>query len=228
MSLARRLRARDAGKECPQNEDQREGRSGAVPEPTSRSCAGGPASTWRRARSRRVYKADRETVVKLLNEALATEIVSRAPIQVPLLHGERHRLPGGQDRVPRACHNEEQQHADMISERITRSSTEGPITTPKDCPAAAIPSTRRERRPRHDPRGSRRRARRDRFLFGDDPVPRRRRSHDPAHARNRSSRPRSTHADDMKTLLETIGKKQGRRRRLTPRCSGARRDKLGG
>jgi bacterioferritin len=36
------------------------------------------------------YKADRETVIKLLNEALATEIVCVLRLQAALFHGRGH------------------------------------------------------------------------------------------------------------------------------------------
>ena len=65
------------------------------------------------------YKADRETVVKLLNEALATEIVCT------LRYKNHHYMARGihsesvaQEFLEHA--NEEQAHADMISERIVQ------------------------------------------------------------------------------------------------------------
>src|SRR5688572_2736332 len=64
------------------------------------------------------YSADRETVIKLLNEALATEIVC-------VLRYKRHYYAAQGVRGEKAKEeflehaNNEQQHADMIAERIT-------------------------------------------------------------------------------------------------------------
>src|SRR5512146_2992866 len=65
------------------------------------------------------YRADRETVIRLLNEALATEIVC------VLRYKYHYFMAGGinsqsvkQEFLEHA--NEEQQHADMIAERITQ------------------------------------------------------------------------------------------------------------
>lgn len=65
------------------------------------------------------YRADRETVVKILNEALATELVC-------VLRYKRHYFmaeginaqPAAQEFLEHA--NEEQMHADQIAERITQ------------------------------------------------------------------------------------------------------------
>jgi len=46
------------------------------------------------------YRGDRETVVRILNQALATEIVCRPPLQAPPLHGERHPLASRCGRIP--------------------------------------------------------------------------------------------------------------------------------
>ena len=65
------------------------------------------------------YRADRETVIKLLNEALATELVC-------VLRYKRHYyMAGGIHAEPVATEFqqhavEEQQHADQIAERITQ------------------------------------------------------------------------------------------------------------
>ena len=65
------------------------------------------------------YKGDRETVIKLLNEALATEIVC-------VLRYKRHfYMAQGIHAEPVAAEflqhaNEEQGHADLIAERITQ------------------------------------------------------------------------------------------------------------
>ena len=65
------------------------------------------------------YKADRETVVKLLNEALATEIVC------VLRYRRHHFMAAGMNAEPVAQEflvhaNEEQQHADQIAGRIVQ------------------------------------------------------------------------------------------------------------
>ena len=65
------------------------------------------------------YKADRETVVKLLNEALATEIVCN------LRYRRHYFMAMGIHAQPVAAEfkqhaDEEQQHADQIAERITQ------------------------------------------------------------------------------------------------------------
>jgi bacterioferritin len=65
------------------------------------------------------YRADRETVVKLLNEALATEIVC------VLRYRRHHFMAAGMNADPVAQEflvhaNEEQQHADQIAARIVQ------------------------------------------------------------------------------------------------------------
>jgi bacterioferritin len=65
------------------------------------------------------YRADRETVVKLLNEALATEIVC------VLRYRRHHFMAAGMNAEPVAQEflvhaNEEQQHADQIAARIVQ------------------------------------------------------------------------------------------------------------
>ncbi len=65
------------------------------------------------------YKADRETVVKILNEALATEIVC------VLRYKHHHYMASGIHAQSVAAEflehaNEEQLHADQIAERITQ------------------------------------------------------------------------------------------------------------
>ena len=65
------------------------------------------------------YRADRETVVKLLNEALATEIVC------VLRYRRHHFMAEGMNAEPVAAEflvhaNEEQQHADQIAARIVQ------------------------------------------------------------------------------------------------------------
>jgi bacterioferritin len=65
------------------------------------------------------YKADRETVIKLLNEALATEIVcvlryKRHYFMAQGIHAD----PVAEEFLQHA--NEEQGHADQIASRITQ------------------------------------------------------------------------------------------------------------
>jgi bacterioferritin len=65
------------------------------------------------------YKADRETVIKLLNEALATEIVCVLRYRRHFFMAQGiHADPVAQEFLQHA--NEEQQHADQIAERITQ------------------------------------------------------------------------------------------------------------
>ncbi|HEY7655742.1 MAG TPA: ferritin-like domain-containing protein [Burkholderiales bacterium] len=65
------------------------------------------------------YQADRKTVLKLLNEALATEIVC------VLRYRRHHFMAAGMNAEPVAAEflthaNEEQQHADQIAQRIVQ------------------------------------------------------------------------------------------------------------
>ena len=65
------------------------------------------------------YRADRATVIKLLNEALAAEIVC------VLRYRRHHFMAGGMNADPVAAEvlvhaNEEQQHADQIATRIVQ------------------------------------------------------------------------------------------------------------
>jgi len=65
------------------------------------------------------YKADRETVIRILNEALATEIVCvlRYKFHYAMASGINSQSVK-QEFLEHA--NEEQQHADLIAERITQ------------------------------------------------------------------------------------------------------------
>ena len=152
------------------------------------------------------YRADRETVIRLLNEALATEIVC------VLRYKYHYFMASGinsqsvkQEFLEHA--NEEQQHADMISERITQL----------------------DGRPNYDPHGLATRSHSEykegvslvdmiredlvaeriaiesygdmiRFLGNDDPTSRR--------LMEQILATEEQHADDMKTLLETITKQE--------------------
>ena len=65
------------------------------------------------------YRADRETVVRILNEALATEIVCI------LRYRRHHFMATGINAEPAAAEflvhaNEEQMHADQIAQRIVQ------------------------------------------------------------------------------------------------------------
>jgi bacterioferritin len=156
------------------------------------------------------YKADRATVVKLLNEALATEIVC------VLRYKFHYFMASGIDSQAVKTEflehaNEEQQHADMISERITQL----------------------DGRPNYNPEGLSSRSHSEykegttlldmiredlvaervaiesysemiRYVGDDDPTTRR--------MLEGILATEEQHADDMKTLLETIGKKQGQGR----------------
>jgi len=77
------------------------------------------------------YSADRETVVKLLNEALATEIVC------VLRYRRHHFMASGINAESVAAEflqhaNEEQGHADQIAQRIVQLNGE-PNSIPMDC-----------------------------------------------------------------------------------------------
>jgi bacterioferritin len=156
------------------------------------------------------YKADRDTVVKLLNEALATEIVC------VLRYKYHYFMASGIDSQAVKTEflehaNEEQQHADMISERITQL----------------------DGKPNYNPEGLSTRSHSEykegttlvdmiredlvaervaidsysemiRYIGDDDPTTRR--------MLEQILATEEQHADDMKTLLETIGSKQGKGR----------------
>ena len=85
----------------------------------SKLCASAPDNTSRMVLSLEGYSADRETVIKLLNEALATEIVC-------VLRYRRHYfMASGINAESVAAEflqhaNEEQGHADQIAHRIVQ------------------------------------------------------------------------------------------------------------
>ena len=91
------------------------------------------------------YRADRETVVKILNEALATEIVC-------VLRYKRHYFMAAgihaqavaQEFLEHA--NEEQEHADQIAERIVQLGGEPNFSPGRARRRAATRSTSRARR----------------------------------------------------------------------------------
>ena len=84
------------------------------------------------------YKGDRKTVLRVLNEALATEIVC------VLRYKRHHYMAKGihsqavaEEFLEHAA--EEQEHADMIAERITQLDGE-PNFNPRACSRAATPN----------------------------------------------------------------------------------------
>jgi bacterioferritin len=85
------------------------------------------------------YKADRETVIRLLNEALATELVC-------VLRYKRHYYMATGIHAQAVADEfaehaaEEQTHADQIAQRITQLGAI-PTSIPTGCSAAATPST---------------------------------------------------------------------------------------
>ena len=152
------------------------------------------------------YKADRATVIKLLNEALATEIVC------VLRYKYHYYMASGIDSQAVKTEflehaNEEQQHADMIAERITQ--LDGAPNYNPEGLAARSHSEYKEGRSLVDMIREDLVAERVaiesyseiiRFLGNDDPTSRR--------LMEGILATEEQHADDMKTLLETIGKKR--------------------
>ena len=65
------------------------------------------------------YKADRETVLKVMNEALATELVCVLRYKRHYYMAEGFNAKGAREEFLEHA-NEEQQHADQIAERITQ------------------------------------------------------------------------------------------------------------
>jgi len=151
------------------------------------------------------YKADRTTVVKILNEALATEIVC------VLRYKFHYYMASGIDSqavkeefLEHA--NEEQQHADMISERITQ--LDGKPNYNPEGLASRSHSEYKEGTTLVDMIREDLIAERVaiesyseiiRYLGDDDPTTRR--------LMEQILAAEEQHADDMKTLLETIGGK---------------------
>ena len=152
------------------------------------------------------YRADRETVIRLLNEALATEIVC------VLRYKYHYFMAGGinsqsvkQEFLEHA--NEEQQHADMIAERITQ--LDGKPNYDPEGLAARSHSEYREgvslvEMIREDLVAERIAIESYgdmiRFLGNDDPTSRR--------LMETILATEEQHADDMKTLLETISQQE--------------------
>ena len=152
------------------------------------------------------YKADRATVIKLLNEALATEIVC------VLRYKYHYYMASGIDSQAVKAEflehaNEEQQHADMIAERITQ--LDGAPNYDPEGLSSRSHSEYKEGRTLADMIREDLVAERVaiesyseiiRFLGNDDPTSRR--------LMEQILATEEQHADDMKTLLETIGKKR--------------------
>lgn len=157
------------------------------------------------------YRADRETVIRLLNEALATEIVC------VLRYKYHYFMAGGinsqsvkQEFLEHAT--EEQQHADMISERITQ--LDGKPNYNPDGLATRSHSEYKEGVSLVDMIREDLVAERIaiesygdmiRFLGNDDPTSRR--------LMETILATEEQHADDMKTLLETITQQEAQARR---------------
>jgi bacterioferritin len=157
------------------------------------------------------YRADRETVIRLLNEALATEIVC------VLRYKYHYFMASGinsqsvkQEFLEHA--NEEQQHADVISERIAQ--LDGKPNYNPDGLATRSHSEYKEGASLVDMIREDLVAERIaiesygemiRFLGNDDPTSRR--------LMEQILAKEEEHADDMKTLLETIQKQQEQARR---------------
>jgi bacterioferritin len=153
------------------------------------------------------YKADRKTVIKLLNEALATEIVC------VLRYKFHYYMASGIDSQAVKTEflehaNEEQQHADMISERITQ--LDGKPNYSPEGLASRSHSEYKEGTSLLDMIREDLVAERVaidsysemiRYVGDDDSTTRR--------MLEQILAAEEQHADDMKTLLETIGKKHG-------------------
>ena len=128
------------------------------------------------------YGPWREDIIKLLNDALATEIVCT-------LRYKRHYFTAKGLASPKIAEeflvhaNEETAHGDMIAERIVQLGGE-PDFAPTTLTSAQPRRLRRVARPAgDDPRQPDRRARRHRGVRPDDQADRRQGFDDPAHAR---------------------------------------------
>jgi bacterioferritin len=150
------------------------------------------------------YKADRSTVIKILNEALATEIVCvlRYKYHYYMANGIDSQAVK-QEFLEHA--NEEQQHADLIAERITQ--LDGAPNYNPDGLSARSHSEYKEGTTLVDMIREDLVAERVaiesyseiiRYLGNDDPTSRR--------LMEQILATEEQHADDMKTLLETIVK----------------------
>ena len=150
------------------------------------------------------YKADRSTVIKILNEALATEIVCvlRYKYHYYMANGIDSQAVK-QEFLEHA--NEEQQHADLIAERITQ--LDGAPNYNPDSLSARSQAEYKEGTTLVDMIREDLVAERVaiesyseiiRYLGNDDPTSRR--------LMEQILATEEQHADDMKTLLETIVK----------------------
>ena len=151
------------------------------------------------------YKADRTTVIKILNEALATEIVCvlRYKYHYFMANGIDSQAVK-QEFLEHA--NEEQQHADLIAERITQ--LDGAPNYNPDGLSTRSHSEYKEGTTLVDMIREDLVAERVaiesyseiiRYLGNDDPTSRR--------LMEQILATEEQHADDMKTLLETIARK---------------------
>ena len=150
------------------------------------------------------YRADVETVLRILNEALATEIVC-------VLRYKRHyymaagiHASGVADEFLEHA-NSEQRHADQIAERIAQLGGEPDSEPGQPRQPKPFGVRRGQGAHRDDPGGPGRRAHRHRvvsemvrYLGNDDPTTRRMLEEILAEEEE--------HADDLRTLLESLGK----------------------
>jgi len=149
------------------------------------------------------YRGDRETVIKLLNEALATEIVC------VLRYKRHHYMASGIHSQAVAAEfkehaEEEQEHADMIAERITQLDGE-PNFNPEGLTARShseyIPGTSLLDMIREDLVAERIAVESYseiiRYLGENDPTSRR--------VMEKILAKEEEHAEDLKTLMENIG-----------------------
>ena len=128
------------------------------------------------------YKADVQTVVKLLNQALATEIVC-------VLRYKRHYYMATGINAPQAQQeflqhaNDEQMHADQIAARIVQLGGGRAEFLPRRPSISQPRRICRGRKPGgNDQRRPRGRTSRYRLIWRDDPLPGRQRPDNPAHA----------------------------------------------
>ena len=125
------------------------------------------------------YKGDRKVVLRVLNEALATEIVC------VLRYKRHHYMAKGihsqavaEEFLEHAA--EEQEHADLIAERITQLDGEPNFNPEGLLTRSHSEYVEGESLDRHDSRGSDRGKDRHRILLRNHPIPCRQRSDQPA------------------------------------------------
>ena len=113
--------------------------------PTSRRCASARASTSRTARSPRATRPTARRWCRLLNEALATEIVCVLRYKRHYFMATGHPRPGRGRGVPRSTPTRSR-GTPTRSPSASSSSGARPTSTPRACSRAATPSTSRARR----------------------------------------------------------------------------------